>query len=133
MLFAAVFIWGCGTPEAPLDKNGNKPSDVLLTAYTAVVNKDFDSAKLHFSDAFIKELITDKNISFEKYCENATNWQVSWLKTKPMGNDYNDNVWRAKIIPDEGKGAENGPGIVHDFHLIDGVWKVVFWGHYPKS
>ncbi len=50
-----------------------------------------------------------------------------------MGNDYNDDLWRVKIIPDEGEGAGNRPGIVHDLYRIDGKWEIVFWNHYPKT
>ena len=60
-------------------------------------------------------------------------WQASRLTTGLVGNDYNDDLWRVKIIPDEGKGKNNGPGIVQDLYMIDGVWKIVFWNHYPKS
>jgi len=77
--------------------------------------------------------MTSKDLSFEEYCAMTEGWQVDWLRTKSMGNEYNDSVWRVKIIPDEGKGPENGPGIVQDLRIIDGEWTIVFWGHYPRS
>jgi hypothetical protein len=33
----------------------------------------------------------------------------------------------------EGKGDENGPGMVMDTMIIDGRWKFVLWSNHPKS
>ena len=132
-LAAAAFLAACGPGEPPLDANGQTPEQVLLETYVQIVEGNFDQARNHFSPQFIDEFVTSKSQTFEQYCSNTAGWKTEWLKTKLVGNDYNDDIWRAKVIPDEGKGAENGPGIVHDFHLIDGVWKIVYWNHYPKS
>ena len=133
---AAVLITmfvGCATKEAPLDSQGKSPQQVLLETYTLIIEGNYSEAEANFSPSFIDELITKNKSTFIEYCGNAKDWKVEWLKTKVMGNDYNDNVWRVKIIPDEGKGSHNGPGIVQDLSIIDGMWKIVFWGHYKKS
>ena len=131
---AVLFVLvGCGSQEAPKDANGKPPEQVMMQTYQFILAGKFDEAEANFSAEFIEEFITSKNTTFIDYNTNTKGWKPEWLKTKLMGNDYNDNVWRVKIIPDEGKGNENGPGIVQDLHLIDGVWKIVFWNHYPKS
>lgn len=130
---AAACIAGCGPGEAPLDTNGQTPQQVLMDTYVQIVEGDYDEAQTRFSAEFLEEFVTGKNKTLAEYSSNTAGWQVEWLKTKLVGNDYNENMWRAKVIPDEGKGAENGPGVVHDFYLIDGVWKIVFWNHYPKT
>lgn len=128
-----ALLLGCTKAEPPLDSNGYTPQQVLLTTYIAIVEGRLDDAKANFSPTFIETMITKNNSTFAEYCKNIEGWQVEWLKTKLMGNDYNDELWRVKVIPDEGKGKENRPGIVQDLALIDGQWKVVFWGNYPKS
>ncbi len=98
-----------------------------------ILKGKYAEAQNNFSPEFIKEFVTTKNTTFVEYASNTNGWKVEWLKTKLVGNKYNDEMWRVKIIPDEGKGNRNGPGIVQDLYLIDGVWKIVFWNHYPKS
>ena len=133
MLAGALLIFGCSENKPAVDSNGKTPQQVLMETYTLVLEGKYDEAKNNFSPAFIEELITKNNSTFAEYVSNTEGWKVEWLKTKLVGNDYNDNLWRVKIIPDEGKGANNGPGIVQDLYLIDGAWKIVFWNHYPKS
>ena len=133
VLTIALLIFGCSESKPPVDSNGNTPQQVLMETYTLILNGKYDQAQNNFSPEFIEELITKNNSTFTEYCSNTDGWKVEWLKTKLVGNDYNDNMWRVKIIPDEGKGAENRPGIVQDLYLIDGVWKIVFWNHYPKT
>ena len=135
---AVCFLIGCSEKEAPQDSNGKTPQQVLLETYTLIAESQFDKAKENFSPKYIKDFMTSKNMTFIEFHSNeqgidTRGWDVKWLKTNLVGNDYNDNVWRAKLIVDEGKGAHNRPGVVHDFHIIDGVWKIVFWGDYPKS
>ena len=137
-LAAAFLLIGCGEKQAPLDSNGNTPQQVLLETYVLIAEGEYDKAKGNFSPKYIKDFITSKDLTFIDFHSNehgidTRGWDVKWLKTVLAGNDYNDNVWRAKLIVDEGKGKHNRPGVVHDFHLIDGVWKIVFWGDYPKS
>ena len=134
LLLIAVFImFGCGAKETPKDSNGLSPEQVLMNTYTLILDGKFEAAQKNFSPEFIEEMITKNKSTFVEYCKNTEGWKKEWLKTKLVGNDYNDNIWRVKIIPDEGKGANNRPGIVQDLHIIDGTWKIVFWGHYPKS
>ena len=105
-----------------------------METYVLILNEKYEEAKNNFSPEFIETIVTKNNPTFVEYARKYTkNWKVEWLKTKLVGNNYNDNVWRVKIIPDEGKGALNGPGIVQDFYIIDGAWKIVFWGDYPES
>ena len=132
VVLTTMFI-GCTTKEAPRDSQGKTPQQVLLETYTLILEGKDSEAESNFSPEFIEELITKNESTFIEYCSNTKGWKADWLKTKIMGNDYNDNVWRVKIIPDEGKGSHNGPGIVQDFSIVNGVWKVVFWGHYKKS
>ena len=125
---------GCSKKEAPKDSKGKSAELVLMDTYKLILQKKYDEAKKNFSPKFIEEFVTTKKTTFEAYASKDTKgWKVEWLKTKVMGNDYNDKMWRVKIIPDQGKGAQNGPGIVHDFYIIDGTWKIVFWNNYPKS
>lgn len=133
LLVAVPFLAGCSEDKPPLDANGKRPEQVLMDTYVLILNDEYEAAKSNFSPEFIEELITKNNSTFGEYTRNTEGWKVEWLKTKLVGNDYNDNLWRVKIIPDEGKGANNRPGIVQDLYLIDGVWKIVFWNHYPKS
>lgn len=135
---SAVFLIGCSTKEAPLDSNGKTPQQVLLETYVLITEGKYDKAELNFSPKYIKDFITGRNLTFIQFHSNkqgidTRGWDVKWLKTSLKGNDYNKNVWRVKLVVDEGKGANNRPGVVHDLHLIDGVWKIVFWGDYPKS
>ena len=51
----------------------------------------------------------------------------------PLYREMDGLIHKYFCYSDEGKGAGNGPGIVHDFYQIDGVWKIVFWNHYPKT
>lgn len=129
---------GCSIKEAPLDSNGNTPQQVLLETYTLIAEGKYDVAKNNFSQDYIEEFISKKNLSFVEFHSNkqgidTRGWEVKWLKSNLMGNDYNNDVWRAEIIVDEGKGKNNRPGVVHDFYIIDDVWKIVFWGDYPRS
>ena len=133
LLAPIIFLIGCGVKEAPLDTNGRTPQQVMMDTYLLVLEGNYAEAQKNFSAEFINEFITTKNTTFVDYCSMTDGWKVEWLKTKLLGNDYNDNVWRVRIIPDEGKGKHNRAGIVQDLYLIDGVWKIVFWGHYPKS
>ena len=97
------------------------------------IDKTPHGALANFSDEFIEEFLTSKNVTFEEYCSYAKDWKVEWLRTELIGNDYNKNVWRLKIITNEGKGEHNGAGAVQDLYKINGKWKIVFWGDYPKS
>lgn len=133
-LTVILFLTACSTKEPPNDSNGETPSQVLMETYVLILNEKYEEAKNNFSPEFIETIVTKNNATFVEYARKYTkNWKVEWLKTKLVGNNYNDNVWRVKIIPDEGKGALNGPGIVQDFYIIDGAWKIVFWGDYPES
>lgn len=133
MLITTFAIVGCGTAQPPLDSQNRTPEQVMIATYTSILEDHYDEAIRNFSHEFITEFVTSKEISFEEYCQMTAGWQVEWLNTVLVGNDYNDDVWRVKIIPDEGKGKHNGPGVVQDLHIIDGEWKIVFWGHYPRS
>lgn len=134
IIFAfSALLASCSPTEAPVDSTGKTPQQVMMETYTMILEGKYTEAEKNFSPQFIEELITKNNSTFVEYCGNTTGWQISWLKTKVVGNDYNDKLWRVKIIPDEGKGKDNGPGIVQDLYIIDGKWQIVFWGHYPKS
>ncbi len=133
LLVLFFFVVGCGATDAPKDSNGKTPQQVMMETYQLILEGKYEEAEANFSAEFIEEFITTKNTTFVDYSNTTNGWKREWLKTKLIGNDYNDNIWRVKIIPDEGKGKDNGPGIVQDFYLIDGVWKIVFWNHYPKS
>ena len=112
-LAALVLLVGCGQ-KPPVDAQGKSPQQVLLETYELILDGQYAQAQKNFSPQFIQTLITDNNSTFVEYCANTKGWQADWLKTKLMGNDYNDSLWRVKLIPDEGKGKHNGPGIVHD-------------------
>lgn len=129
-----VAMYGCGSSAPPTDSNAQLPQDIVMETYRLILSGDYAGAQENFSDEYIEEFVTSRNKTFKEYADGPTEgWKPEWLKTKLMGNKYNRDVWRVKIIPDEGKGANNGPGIVHDLHIIDGRWKIVFWGHYPKT
>ena len=131
-LAALALLLGC-SEKPPVDAQGKTPQQVLMETYNLILDGQYAQAQQAFSPQFIQALITDNNLTFVDYCGNIKGWQPEWMKTKLMGNDYNDDVWRVKLIPDEGKGKENRPGIVHDMHIVDGKWTIVFWGHYPKT
>lgn len=133
LIAVSVVMLACESAKPPVDNNGQTPQDVLMNTYMSVLEGDYDSAMANFSDAYIEEMITKKHISVAEYFNNTREWKKEWLKVKLVGNKYNDALWRVKIIPDEGKGAENGPGVVQDLYMIDGSWKIVFWGHYPQT
>jgi len=133
-----IIIVSCSKQEAPLDSNGKTPQQILLETFVLITEGKYDEAKNNYSPDYIKEFISGKDLTFVEFHTNkrgidTTGWEVKWLKSNLIGNDYNDNVWRAEIVVDEGKGSHNRPGVVHDFYLIDGVWKIVFWNHYPKK
>ena len=124
----------CEKPSAPLDSSGSGPDEVLLSTYKLILAGDFSKAENSFSPEFLQEFVVSKGKTFEGYAQEYTKgWKPEWLKTEVMGNDYNSAVWRVKLIPDEGKGAGNGAGIVQDLAMMDGKWRIVFWGHFPKS
>ncbi len=133
VLAAILFLAGCSVNEPPSDLNGKTPQQVLMDTYVLILDGKYAEAQKSFSPEFVETMITKNNMTFDEYCRNTNGWKVEWLKTERVGNKYNDEMWRVKIIPDEGKGNENGPGIVQDLYLIDGAWKIVFWNHYPKS
>jgi hypothetical protein len=131
-LAALALLVGCS--EKPLvDSRGKTPEQVLMETYDLILEGQYARAQENFSPQFIATLITNNNSTFIDYCANTKGWRSDWMKTKLMGNDYNDDLWRVKLIPDEGKGKHNRPGIVHDLSIVDGKWTIVFWGHYPKS
>ena len=132
-VLATALLAGCQSATPPTDVDGKLPQDVMMETYVAVLEGRYAEAERRFSPAFVKTFMTDRNLTLEQYTEYTRGWKVEWLRTELVGNDYNDAMWRVKIIPDEGKGAGNGPGIVHDFYQIDGAWKIVFWNHYPKT
>ena len=133
-LFCVILlIISCSETKAPLDAHGKSPEQVLMETYIDIIYGNLDKAEQNFAPEFVKEIISDNGSTFYEYCQNTDGWRIEWLKTTLIGNEYNDNVWRVRIYPDEGKGKENRPGIVQDMHIIDGSWKVVFWNHYPKS
>lgn len=128
------FFCACGKKiESPTDSKGATPESTFIKICELIIDGNLEEAQRYYSSDFIDEFITTKNVSFSEYTKHIAGWKKEWLKTKPMGNDYNENVWRVKMIPDEGKGANNQAVVVYDFHIIDGVWKVVFWNHYPKT
>ena len=138
ILLTISLFFGCSTKEAPTDANGKSPQQALLETYKLITQGDYEDAKKNFSERYIEELITSKGKTFidfhrDPHGIDTRDWNIEWLKTNLVGNDYNDNVWRANLDVDAGKGKENPPGVVHDFHLIDGVWKIILWSDYPKS
>ena len=135
-----LFLLGCNSSNSPpKDTSGKTPDQFLLETYQLIVNGQFDEAEKRFSPAFLEKFVYKNYDSFSQYFLDrktglrSSDWKSEWLKAKLIGNDYNDDLWRAKIIVDAGKGAENPPGVVNDLYLIDGVWKIVFWGDYPES
>ena len=133
IICSLVLIFGCSQAPPPLDSNGKSPDTVLMETYVLILEGKLDEAHQNFAPEYIKALITDNKSTFEEYCSNTSEWKVEWLKTTVMGNDYNKDLWRVRIFPDEGKGNENMAGIVQDMYIVDGSWKIVFWDHYPKS
>ena len=138
MFFAVSLLLGCSSQKAPIDRNGKTPQQVLLETYTLITQGKYVDAKKNFSDRYIEELITSKGRTFfdfhsDPHGVDTRGWKIEWLKTNLIGNNYNDNVWRANLDVDAGKGKENPPGVVHDFHIIDGAWKIILWSVYPKS
>ncbi|KAA3636361.1 MAG: hypothetical protein DWP97_02935 [Calditrichaeota bacterium] len=133
LIMVCALVVGCSEKKAPLDANGKSPEQVLMETYVDILYENYNKAELNFAPEYVKELITDNGSTFREYCKNTDGWKIEWLKTTLIGNDYNNDVWRVRIYPDEGKGKENRPGIVQDMHIIDGSWKIVFWNHYPES
>jgi len=138
VFFAVTLLLGCAPKEAPLDANGKTPQQVLLETYTLITQGNYEDAKRNFSERYIEELITSKGRTFVDFHSDSRGidtreWKIEWLKTNLVGNDYNDNVWRANLDVDAGRGKGNPPGVVHDFYIIDGAWKIVLWSDYPGS
>ena len=126
-------LLACAKATPPADNFARTPDEVLLETYLLMVRGQCTEAMTNFSAAYVETFITEKGKTAEDYCASVAEWQEEWLRVEVKGNDYNDAMWRVKVIPDEGKGSGNRPGAVHDFYLIDGAWKIVFWGDYPKS
>ena len=117
-----------------LAASGDKDSArVLMETYHLILDGQYARARENFSPQFIDALITNNNATFIDYCGHVKGWRSDQLKTKLMGNDYNDKLWRVKLIQDEGKGEPSRQGILHDLYIVDGKWTIVFWGHYSKS
>ena len=132
LLVVLTLLLGC-SEKPPADAQGRTPQQVLMETYNLILDGQYALAQENFSPKFIETLITNNNSTFVDYCANTKGWRPDWMRTKVMGNDYNDDIWRVKLIPDEGKGKHNRPGIVHDMAIVDGKWTIVFWGHYPKT
>ena len=134
----AFLLSSCAPAEAPQDSNGKTPQHVLLETYVHIAEGNYDKARKNFSQAYLDGFVLKNGSTFVSFHSNpkgidTTGWETEWLQTELIGNDYNANVWRVQLIVDEGKGNSNRPGVVHDLHIVDEVWKIVFWGDYPKS
>ncbi len=135
VLVLSSIIFGCNSPSPAVDATGQLPQDVVMETYTFIIESNYDRALENFSEQYIEEFMTSRNITFRQYADRPRKegWKREWLRTKLVGNKYNRDVWRVEITPDEGKGKGNRATIVHDLYMIDGRWKIVFWGHYPKT
>ncbi|UCD68838.1 MAG: hypothetical protein JSW48_01660 [Betaproteobacteria bacterium] len=131
-LAALTLLVGCAE-KPPVDSQGKTPQQVLMETYHLILDGQYARARENFSPHFIDALITNNNATFIDYCGHVKGWRSDQLKTKLMGNDYNDKLWRVKLIQDEGKGEPSRQGILHDLYIVDGKWTIVFWGHYSKS
>ncbi len=132
LLAVMLPLHGCG-PKPPVDSQGKTPQQVLMETYTLILEGQYARAQKNFSPRFIEDLITRNNSTFIEYCRKTQGWRADWLRAKLIDNDYNDNLWRVQLFPDNGKSEENRSGIVHDLTIVDGRWTIVFWGHYSKS
>ena len=136
LLALLVLLTGCASDAPPpVDKNGKTPDAVVVDAYRQMFAGNFESARSHFDDRLINAIFPPTNPeNFESFFKKQiVPWKMEQLKTVVEGTPYNDNVWRVNINIDAGKGKNNPGGAVHDLALIDGAWKFVFWGDYPKS
>jgi len=128
---AAALLVGCTANRPPVDSQGKTPQQVVKETYTLILQGQYAQAQSNFSPKFIQALITNNNQTFIDYCAKTRGWHPDWLKARIVGGERNENLWRVKLIPDNGKGDH--PGIVHDLYMVDGKWTIVFWGHYAKT
>jgi len=139
LMVVILFLSACNeVKQAPLDTQGLTPEQVMFKIFVLITKGYYEEAETHYSKQYINEFMTKKNISFKEYHENSRGidtrgWLQQTLRTEPVGNNYNKDVWRVNLNVDEGKGKSNPVGVVHDFYLINGFWKVVFWGDYPRT
>ena len=126
-----MLVAACGNEPPPTDAQGQSPDDVLLATYLKILGGDLAAAKQAFDPRLLKAVLPPTNPdTFESFYQKQTaDWQPGLLRTKIVGNDYSAQVWRVRIWSDDGSGSA---GAVQDLALIDGEWKIVFWGDYPK-
>lgn len=133
VLAMSALLGACNADRPPVDSRGKTPQQVVKETYALILEGQYAQARSNFSAKFIQELITNNNRTFIDYCASTRGWRPDRLKTVVVGKAYNEDMWRVKLIPDEGKEKVARPGVVHDLYMINGKWTIVFWGDYPKT
>lgn len=131
LLALILFVTACGEQAPPLDKNDKSPDTVLLETYQLILDGKLIEAKATFDPRLLQAVLPPTNPdTFESFYQKQTaGWQRELLKTAVVGNDYSDAVWRVRIWNDDGTGSA---GAKQDLAIIDGEWRIVFWGDFPK-
>lgn len=129
----AALLFGCSADRPPVDSQGRTPQQVVTETYTLILEGQYARAESNFSPKFIDSLITNNNFTFIDYCSKTRGWRPDRLKTTLVGRAHNDDLWRVKLVSDDGSGSAARSGVVHDLYLVDGKWTIVFWGDYPKT
>ena len=130
ILIALLALIGCAQEPPPVDSEGNPPNLKLKAAYQHLLAGDFATARTYFDDRLIAAVLPPSHPdTFESfYQKQVAEWTQHDLNTEIQGNEHNSKVWRVRIGPNDGR-----PGAVHDLAQIDGHWKIVYWGDYPKE
>ena len=135
-ILISLTVAACGkNAPPPTDSAGQTPEQVVMKAYEFMFSGDFEGAKALFDERLIKAIFppTHPQGFTGHYQEQIEPWTLANLKTKIIGNNYNDDVWRVRIWSEDGKGAENPAGAQHDLAIINGRWLLVNWSDFPKS
>lgn len=129
-LLGFLLIIGCAKTLAPFDNNNDSPDTVLKKAYEHILAGDLQTAETFFDQRLLKAVLPPTHPdTFESFYKKQTEgWTSADLHTEIFGNDYNPAVWRVRIGPADGRS-----GAVHDLAQIDGQWKIVYWGDWPKG
>ncbi len=106
----------------------------MMIAYEAAMTGDWQPMQILVSPSYL-EAINPNDLPFETAMdqyETLSTWTRTNLRTQLVGNDIHPEMWRVRIYSDDGLGASNPAGIVHDLVMIDGEWRIVFWGDYAN-
>ena len=125
----------CGKVAPPVDSAQQTPEQVVMKTYELMFKGDFEAAKAMFDQRLLNAVFpsTHPQGFAGHYQEQIAPWTQANLQTKVIGNDYNKEVWRARVWSEDDKGAEDPAGAQHDLAIIDGRWLLVNWSDFPKN